>query len=94
MILERKQIAVFLIILGFISILFQIYQADFQIPIYSDNLDLLERAFAHSQGNFDMSPNRNFGCGDRCPHQSGVRIGVLDNGTGVGEESTAEVGVA
>ena len=59
--MERKQIAAFLIILGFISILFQTYQADFQIPIFQDNLDLLERAFAHSQGNFDMSPNRNFG---------------------------------
>lgn len=59
--MDRKQIAAFLIILGFISILFQTYQADFQIPIYSDNLDLLERAFAHSQGNFDMSQNRNFG---------------------------------
>ena len=59
--LKRKSIAFFLIILGIISLFLQFSQAEFQIPIFADNLDLLIRALAHSQGNFDVSANRNFG---------------------------------
>ena len=29
--------------------------------LYKDNLDLTIRAFAHLDGNFEVSPNRNFG---------------------------------
>ena len=59
--MKNSKIALYLVVLGIISITLQLYHAEFQIPVNLDNLDLLERAFAHSKGNFDMSHNRNFG---------------------------------
>jgi len=43
------------------SILLKLYSLDFEIPLYKDNLDLTLRAFLHLEGNFEVSPNRNFG---------------------------------
>ena len=43
------------------SILLKLYSIDFEIPLYKDNLDLTLRAFLHLEGNFEVSPNRNFG---------------------------------
>ncbi len=57
----RKYVSVYLIIISTISLSLQLYHVDFSLPIFSDNLDLTLRAFAHLQGNFEMSPNRNFG---------------------------------
>jgi hypothetical protein len=47
--------------LAIFSILLKLYSIDLEIPLYKDNLDLTLRAFAHLDGNFEVSPNRNFG---------------------------------
>jgi len=52
------------IILGIIvltSIIVKLYSINFGLPIHTDSFDIAMRSFAHLSGNFDVSPNRNFG---------------------------------
>ena len=57
----KNKIFVILGIIALISIIVKLYSTNFDLPIYSDNFDIAMRSFAHLGGNFDVSPNRNFG---------------------------------
>ena len=57
----NSKLIIFLGILATFSIFLKLYSIDLEIPLYKDNLDLTLRAFAHLDGNFEVSPNRNFG---------------------------------
>ena len=57
----NSKLIIFLGILATFSIFLKLYSIDLEIPLYKDNLDLTIRAFAHLDGNFEVSPNRNFG---------------------------------
>ena len=57
----NSKLIIFLGILATFSIFLKLYSIDLEIPLYKDNLDLTLRAFAHFDGNFEVSPNRNFG---------------------------------
>ncbi len=57
----NSKLIIFLGILVTFSIFLKLYSIDLEIPLYKDNLDLTMRAFAHLGGNFEVSPNRNFG---------------------------------
>ena len=57
----NSKLIIFLGILATFSIFLKLYSIDLEIPLYKDNLDLTMRAFAHLDGNFEVSPNRNFG---------------------------------
>lgn len=57
----NSKLIIFLGILAIFSIFLKLYSIDLEIPLYKDNLDLTLRGFAHLSGNFEMSPNRNFG---------------------------------
>ncbi len=57
----NSKLIIFLGILATFSIFLKLYSIDLEIPFYKDNLDLTIRAFAHLDGNFEVSPNRNFG---------------------------------
>ena len=57
----KNKIFIILGIISLASILVKMYSIDFTLPIYSDGFDTTMRAFAHLSGNFDVSPNRNFG---------------------------------
>ena len=58
---SNSKLILFLGILATFSIFLKLYSIDLEIPLYKDNLDLTMRGFAHLSGNFEMSPNRNFG---------------------------------
>ena len=57
----KNKIFVILGTIALISIIVKLYSTNFDLPIYSDNFDIAMRSFAHLGGNFDVSPNRNFG---------------------------------
>ena len=58
---SNSKLIIFLGILAISSIFLKLYSIDLELPLYKDNLDLTMRAFAHLDGNFEVSPNRNFG---------------------------------
>jgi hypothetical protein len=59
--LSQKNIAFFLILIAFISLGFKLYLVDFSNPVYSDNLDYILYAIAHSNGDFSQSSHRGMG---------------------------------
>ena len=59
--LSQKNIVFFLILTAFISLGFKLYLVDFSNPVYSDNLDYVLYAIAHSNGDFSQSSHRGMG---------------------------------
>jgi hypothetical protein len=59
--LSQKNIVFFLILTAFISLGFKLYLVDFSNPVYSDNLDYVLYAIAHTNGDFSQSSHRGMG---------------------------------
>lgn len=55
---SKKNIAVFLIILGAISLAMRIWLTDFSIPVHNDDFSYVLRAIANKNGYFLPSPNQ------------------------------------
>ena len=53
---SNSKLIIFLGILAISSIFLKLYSIDLELPLYKDNLDLTMRAFAHLDGNFEVSP--------------------------------------
>lgn len=59
--LSKKNIILWLIIIGSISLGLKLYLVDFSIPVYSDDLGYTLNAIAHSKGDFTQSPDKGEG---------------------------------
>ena len=59
--LSKKNTTFFLILIALISLGFKLYLVDFSNPVYSDNLDYVLNAIAHTNGDFSQSSRNGMG---------------------------------
>ena len=59
--LSKKNVAIYLIVIGLISLGFKLYLVDFSFPVHADDLSYTLHAISLSHGNFAQNPERGSG---------------------------------